>query len=100
VHGIWHISTPELFAAIAPISAPFVIKAWSGALKERPIWAFHGAKDDLVPIGGQQGLVDALRKLGNDVRFTVLRGRNHFILDVYDNQELYSWFLEHRRKDR
>jgi predicted esterase len=44
-----------------------VITAWSTTLKGMPIWAFHGAKDDLVPIGGQQGLVDALKNLGNDV---------------------------------
>jgi hypothetical protein len=38
-----------------------------------PIWAFHGAKDSLVPIGGDQELIDALKTLGNTVRFTVRR---------------------------
>ena len=62
-----------------------------------PIWAFHGAKDSLVPIGGDQELIDALKTLGNNVRFTVLPDRDHDILDVYENRELYSWFLEHVR---
>ena len=61
------------------------------------VWAFHGAKDSLAPIGGDQELIDALKALGNIVRFTVLSGRDHDILDVYENQELYSWFLEHVR---
>ena len=46
----------------------------------------------LLAIGN---LIDALRALGNQVRFTVLPGRDHFILDMYEKEELYSWFLEH-----
>jgi predicted peptidase len=99
--GTWYLAYkhPERFAAIAPISAPFVATGWSTTLKEMPIWAFRGAKDDLVPIGGQQELVDALKNLGNDIQFSVLPERDHYILDVYDNQELYSWFLKHRREE-
>jgi dipeptidyl aminopeptidase/acylaminoacyl peptidase len=47
-----------------------------------------------VPIGGSEELIDALRSLGNDVRFTVLPGRDHDILDAYKNQKLFmhgSW---------
>ena len=43
--------------------------------------------------------IDALRALGNNVRFTVLPGRDHGILDTYENGELYSWFLEHARPE-
>jgi hypothetical protein len=38
--------------------------------------AFHGAKNDLVPIGGQQALVEALKNLANYVRFSVLPDRD------------------------
>jgi hypothetical protein len=38
--------------------------------------AFHGAKNDLVPIGGQQTLVEALKNLANYVRFSVLPDRD------------------------
>jgi predicted peptidase len=100
--GTWYLAYrhPERFAAIAPMSAPFTVTAWATRLKDMPIWAFHGAKDSLVPIGGDQELIDALKALGNIVRFTVLPGRDHDILDVYENQELYSWFLEHVRPVR
>ena len=74
-----------------------VITAWASRLKEMPIWAFHGEKDDLVPVSDTQGLIDTLRALGNEVRFTVLPNRDHYILDAYENQELYSWFLQHVR---
>lgn len=79
------------------MSAPMVITAWASRLKEMPIWAFHGEKDDLVPVSDTQGLIDTLRTLGNEVRFTVLPNRDHYILDAYENKELYSWFLQHVR---
>jgi predicted peptidase len=95
--GTWYLAYqyPERFAAIAPMSAPFVVTAWADRLKKMPIWAFHGSDDKLVPIGEDQDLIDALHRLGNDVRFTVLPGRDHGILDTYENDKLYSWFLEH-----
>ena len=43
-----------------------------------------------MPIGGDEELIDALKSLGNDARFTVLPGRDHNILDAYENQELYA----------
>ena len=71
---------------------------WASRLKEMPIWAFHGEKDNLVPFSDTQDLIDRLRALGNEVRFTVLSNRDHYILDAYEDQELYSWFLQHAKK--
>ena len=98
--GTWYLAYkhPEKFAAIAPMSASLVITAWASRLKEMPIWAFHGEKDNLVPVSDTQDLIDRLRALGNEVRFTVLPNRDHYILDAYENQELYSWFLQHAKK--
>jgi predicted peptidase len=100
--GAWYLAYqhPERFAAIAPLSAPFVVTAWADRLKAMPIWAFQGAQDSLVPIAGTQDLIAALHALGNHARFTVLPGRDHGILDVYENEELYSWFLEHKRDEK
>jgi predicted peptidase len=98
--GTWYLAYkhPEKFAAIAPMSASLVTTAWASRLKMMPIWAFHGEKDNLVPVSDTQDLIDRLRALGNEVRFTVLPNRDHYILDTYDNQELYSWFLQHANK--
>jgi predicted peptidase len=100
--GTWYLAYkhPDRFAAIAPMSAPFVVTAWADRLKKMPIWAFHGSDDKLAPIGGDQDLIDALRALGNNVRFTVLPGRDHGILDTYENEELYRWFLEHAQTEK
>jgi predicted peptidase len=101
--GTWYLAYehPERFAAIAPMSGLFLSTAWTSRLKHMPIWAFHGEKDDIAPISETAELVKALKDAGNtEVRFTALPARDHFILDEYENQELYSWFLEHELKDR
>jgi predicted peptidase len=101
--GTWYLAYehPERFAAIAPMSGLFLSTAWASRLKHMPIWAFHGEKDDIAPISETAELVKALQDAGNtEVRFTALPARDHFILDEYENQELYSWFLEHELKDR
>jgi predicted esterase len=91
---------PEKFAAIAPMSSLMVTTAWASRLREMPIWAFHGEKDELVPVSDTQDLIHALTDRGNDVRLTILPNRDHYILDVYEDQDLYSWFLRHKRETR
>jgi dipeptidyl aminopeptidase/acylaminoacyl peptidase len=65
-----------------------------------PVWAFHGAKDDVVPLRGSEMLVDALQGCGGDVRLTVYPEAGHDSwTETYDNPELYQWFLSHRRPE-
>jgi len=98
--GAWYLAYkhPDRFAAIAPMSGGPTIAAWASRLKEMPVWAFHGAKDDLIPLAESQRMVDALKAAGNnEVKFTILLERDHYMLDTYEKKELYDWFLQHRR---
>jgi predicted peptidase len=110
-YGAWSLATtyPERFAAVAPIcggegnigtvltmmdtnKAPY--------LKKLPIWAFHGAKDNVVAEEESERMVKLLKKAaGNDVKLTVYPEANHNSwTQTYDNPELYEWFLRHERK--
>lgn len=97
--GIWAmaITYPNRFAAIAPIcggGSPYVV----GRIAHLPAWVFHGDADPVVPLYESQRMVEALRRLGSDVRFTVFPGAGHDVwTDAYANPELYDWFLSHRR---
>jgi predicted peptidase len=91
---------PERFAAIVPISAISTIPAWGRRLKDIPVWLFHGAKDDIVPIGETESVVNALKSVGGDVKFTSLPDRDHFILDAYEGTAIYEWFLQHKKKGK
>jgi predicted peptidase len=99
--GAWYLAYkhPDHFAAIVPVCAWAQTTDWAPTLKDMPVWVFHGDKDKLVPLSESEDMVKALRSAGNDAKFTVLPGRGHDIADVYDNPELWDWFLQHRRKN-
>jgi predicted peptidase len=68
-------------------------------LKDVPTWVFHGEDDNVVPLSYSQGMVDALKLAGGDVRFTVYPKTGHDSWrKAYADDELYEWFLSHRRK--
>jgi len=106
--GTWHlgISHPERFAAIVPICGggeKIGILLAAGprakALKTLGVWAFHGAKDNVVPLEESERMVEALKRFGNkDVKLTVYPEAEHDSwTETYNNPELYRWLLEHRR---
>ena len=69
------------------------------AIKSLPIWAFHGAKDDVVPLSESERMVGQLKKLGvKDVRLTVYPEADHDSwTETYKNPKLYEWLLKHER---
>jgi predicted peptidase len=97
--GTWYLAYryPAKFAAIAPMSALSTIESWADALVHTPVWAIHGAKDEAAPISNSEVLVNRVKALGGNVRFTVLPEADHFILDRYEDKALYEWLLSHRK---
>ncbi len=97
--GTWELSEkyPDEFAAIAPIcGGGDADKAWK--LRHIPIWCFHGAKDDVVPIASSQNMVDAVRKYNADIKFTIYPGAGHNSWEVtYNNDSLYTWLLSQKK---
>lgn len=93
----WGGSNPERFAALVPIcGAASPIRA--RALKNVPVWAFHGAEDPRVPLEWQESLVKILEKLGGQVKWTVYPGIGHDSwVKAYDDPELYTWMLAQKR---
>jgi predicted peptidase len=100
--GTWYLAYkyPERFAAIAPMSAISTIPAWASRLKAMPVWVFHGSKDEIVPVEESESMINALKAVGGDVKFTMLPDRDHFILNTYENKQLYEWLLQHKRKGK
>jgi predicted peptidase len=107
--GTWSLGLrhPERFAAMAPICGggdfitPFVTELErKEALASLPIWAFHGAKDPVVPLAESQRMVDFLKnRFGvRDVKLTVYPEAEHDCwTQTYANPELFAWFLRHSR---
>ena len=97
--GSWHLATrhPESFAAVAPICGwgqPYL----ACQFKDLPVWAFHGAKDQVVPVSESERMVAAVQECGGDARLTVYPEAYHDSWTVtYTNPELYEWLLSHAR---
>lgn len=95
-HGTWSLALaqPDRFAAIAPVCG-WSVPSVACTLKHLPIWVFHGAKDDIVPVSSSELMVERLKSCDGNVRFTVYPEANHDSwTETYNNAELYKWFLE------
>jgi len=101
--GTWALALrePNRFAAIAPIcGGGNSIAARYTKRLTAAVWAFHGDKDAVVPLSESEEMVDALKKNKVDVKLTVYPGVNHNSwTQTYDNDELYTWLLKHRRQE-
>ena len=107
-YGTWKLglANPGKFAAIAPICGGCnMIEVLLGprdkadAVKSLPIWAFHGAKDDVVPLSESERVVEGLRRGGvKEVKFTVYPEAKHDSWkEAYKTPELYEWMLSKSR---
>ena len=69
-------------------------------LKSLPIWAFHGAKDDVVPLDESERMVKQLKKFGvRDVNLTVYPKAMHDSWKLtYADPKFYEWLLKQSRQ--
>jgi predicted peptidase len=107
-YGVWELGLayPERFAALAPIcgggdvlSILLATPKKEEALKSLGVWAFHGAKDPLVPVGESERMIQALHQAGcSKATLKVYPEAEHDCwTETYENPKLYDWFLKHRR---
>ncbi len=98
--GTWALAAyaPHRLAAIAPICGGGETYR-TRLYPHLPTWVFHGGKDGAVPIARSQAMVDALKKAGGDVQFTIYpeAGHNSWT-ETYNNPKLYEWFLAQKRR--
>jgi predicted peptidase len=99
--GTWTLACryPDRFAALAPICGGGE-RYLASRLKNVPTWVFHGAKDPVVPLQSSSEMVEALKKAGGNVQFTVYPDAQHDSwTETYNNPKLYEWFLSHRKNE-
>jgi predicted peptidase len=107
-YGVWNLAVaePQRFAAIAPICGggdvlPIYLAppAKERALRALPVWAFHGGRDDVVPVSESERMIGALRGIGaTDARLTIIPDAGHDAwTETYDNPKLFEWLLARAR---
>ena len=100
--GTWQtaIEYPDRFAAIAPLCGGGN-RYLAPKLKDIPVWAFHGQKDQAVPVQASIEMCTVIKQVGGDVRLTVYPELAHDCWTVtYDHRALYDWFLKHKRGEK
>jgi predicted peptidase len=98
--GTWSLAAahPEKWAAIAPVCG-FGDPASADKIKHIPCWCFHGDEDKAVPVKKSREMIDALKKVGGQPRYTELEHVGHNSWDpAYVTPELYPWLLAQRLK--
>jgi len=107
-YGTWEMGLryPERFAAIAPVCGGVSLidtyVAWNDhgdKIKRLPIWAFHGAKDDVIPPDESARAITELREQGLPrLKLTVYPETGHDSWkQAYADPELYDWLLGQTR---
>jgi len=98
-YGTWEIISryPQKFAAAVPLcgggDAARVVAA-----RTLPIWAFHGARDDVVPVTESREVVEALLRAGSPVKYTEYADVEHNVWTrAYTDPELAEWIFSQRR---
>ena len=94
--GVWDtvLRFPDTFAAAVPICAAGDPDGLA-KIKHLPVWCFHGAADQTVPVDYAHRMMAALRKAGGNPRYTEYPGVGH---DSYRNAfkepELLPWLFD------
>lgn len=69
------------------------------ALRDVPLWIFHGDSDPAVPVSGSRRMVKALRGAGGTPRYTEVAGAGHDIWNLaYQDGEVLRWLLSQTRR--
>jgi predicted peptidase len=118
-YGSWDLAAryPRKFAAVVSICGAIILsprqraefpdlaksaypddpKSYSGFASKfgkTPVWIFHGADDDSVPVENSRKLFAALKAAGGNVRYTEYPGVGHASWDnAYAEPELSKWLF-------
>ena len=99
-YACWYFAMfrADLFAAILPVCGGG-LPAFASYLKGLPVWAHHGALDNVVDVNESLAMVRQLRRLGSEVRLTIYPDREHDSwVPAFADPEVYTWLLTHRRE--
>lgn len=106
--GTWSLGLrhPQRFATLVPICGGGRIADVAAAQRTRPadlrrlrVWAFHGARDYVVPLEESQRMIAALQEAGvAEARLTVYPEAEHDAWSqTFAHPALYAWLREHPR---
>lgn len=97
-YGTWDLLAryPQKFAAGVPVCGGGDERTAS-KLKQIPIWAFHGALDDVVPARQSRTMIEAIRKAGGRPGYTEYPDIKHDSwVQAYQEPHLLPWLFKQK----
>jgi predicted peptidase len=98
--GTWDaiVRHPQRFAAAVPVCAGVNLSK-APAIAHLPIWAYHGAKDQVVKVERSREIVAALKAAGGQPKYTEYPDVGHDSWNgAYKDRDMYEWLFTQRRK--
>lgn len=104
-YGAWHLASehPGKFAALvsicggSPVLSGDRFKGIARRVGQTPVWVFHGADDRVVPVSESRQMVEALKAVKGNVRYSEYEGVGHNVwLKALGERDLLPWLLRHR----
>ena len=90
---------PDFFAAAMPICGGGDAKQ-APKFAKLPLWVFHGAKDNTVPVDLSRKMVEAIKAAGGEPKYTEFPNVAHNAwTPAYDDPELWKWMFAQRREE-
>ena len=99
--GVWDILNrmPHFFAAGVAICGG-ADTAIAKNIAHIPVWVFHGAEDNVVPVDLSRNMVKALKKYGAHPIYTEYPNVKHGAwFKALSNRKLYEWLFEQRNNN-
>lgn len=99
-YGVWELGAamPEKWSALVPMAAGGPagrLTQTATALKDKPIWAFHGARDTAVPVSESREMIATLRDAGGTPRYTEYKDADHEVwIQAFGDKRLFAWMLD------
>ncbi|MBL7743039.1 MAG: prolyl oligopeptidase family serine peptidase [Chitinophagaceae bacterium] len=90
---------PDLYAAALPVCGGGDVPRYDKRIKKTAFWVFHGAADAVVNVDLSRQMVDKLKTLKAEVKYSEYPGVNHNSWDnAFAEKEYVSWMFSHKLK--
>jgi predicted peptidase len=88
---------PNFFAAAAPVCGGADVMQMK-KICHMPIWVFHGAKDPTVKVQNSRQLVEELKKLKCNIKYTEYPEVKHNAWSYSYTNEFIEWLFSHKKE--
>ena len=98
----WELAVqyPDTFAAMMIVCGMTPVPYAHWINKNMPIWVFHGARDQVIPVEHSEKMVAKLKEMGYPVRYTRYEDVAHNAWErAYTTEEVYTWLMQQSKEN-